>query len=388
MRVLFTTTPGWGHIHPMVPLARAFVDRGDEVAWAATAGVAPRLEREGFTVHPAGQSSETSFGEAMRRFPEIQDLPPAERPNAFFPQFFGAVLAPAMVADLLPVARAFEPEVLVCDQAELGGPIAAALLGVPNVTHSFGGLIPAVRMAGAARAVAPIWEAHGLDPRPYAGTYDHLYLDIYPPSMQAADVSHVPFSQHLRPETFVTGEEVPLPPLVTESTPAPLVYVTFGTAFNSNPELVSTVLAGVRDLPVRVVLTVGPSVDPDAVGPQPANVHVARYIPQTQLLPYCQAVVSHAGSGTLLAALARGLPQLCLPQGADQFANADACVAAAAGRALHPGTVTVESVRAEMELVLADAAYRAAAERIAAEILAMPSPAEVADVMATRFGGD
>ena len=237
VRVLFTTTPGWGHIHPMVPLARAFAGRGDEVAWAATAVVAPRLEQEGFTVHAAGQSLEVSFGEAMRRFPEIQDLPPTERPNTFFPQFFGAVQAPAMLSDLLPVARAFEPALLVCDQAELAGPIVAALLGVPNVTHSFGGLIPAVRLEGAARAMAPAWEAHGLEPRPYAGTYDHLYLDIYPPSMKAADDSHVPFSQHLRPETFVTGEEVPLPPWITEEVAAPLVYVTFGTVFNSNPEL-------------------------------------------------------------------------------------------------------------------------------------------------------
>ena len=385
VRVLFTTTPGWGHIHPMVPLARAFVDRGDTVAWAATASVAPRLEQEGFTVLAAGQSLEVSFAEAMRRFPEIQDLPPTERPNAFFPHFFGAVQAPAMLTDLLPVARTFEPDGLVCDQAELAGPIVAALLGVPNVTHSFGGLIPAVRLEGAARAVAPVWEAHGLDPRPYAGTYDHLYLDIYPPSMKSADDSHVPFSQLLRPETFVTGEEVPLPPLITAHSATPLVYVTFGTVFNSNPELVSTVLAGVRDLPVRVVLTLGPSADPDAVGPQPAHVHVARYIPQTQLLPHSAAVVSHAGSGTLLAALARGLPQLCLPQAADQFGNAAACVAAGAGRALLPGTVTVDSVRAEMEHVLTDGAYRAAAERVAAEIRAMPSPAEVADLIAIRY---
>ena len=234
--------------------------------------------------------------------------------------------------------------------------------------------------------MADLWRAHGLEPRPFAGTYDHLYLDIYPPSMKAADSSHVPHSQHLRPETFVTGDEEPLPPWVTaDDSAAPLVYVTFGTVFNSNPGLVSTVLAAVRELPIRVVLTVGPSADPDAVGPQPANVHVARYIPQTQLLPHCAAVVSHAGSGTLLAALARGLPQLCLPQAADQFGNAEACAGAGAGRSLLPGTVTVESVRSAMGQVLTDPAYRAAAGRIADEIRAMPSPAEVAEVIATRF---
>ena len=246
VRVLFTTTPGWGHIHPMVPLARAFADRGDEVAWAATADVAPRLEREGFTVHAAGQSLEVSFGEAMRRFPEIQDLPPTERPNAFFPQLLrGGPGRRRCSPTCCPSPGPCEPAVLVCDQAELAGPIVAALLGVPNVTHSFGGLIPAVRLEGAARAVAPVWEGHGLEPRPYAGTYDHLYLDIYPPSMKAADDSHVPLSSSCcaRRRSSPARRRRCRRGSRTNSS-VPLVYVTFGTVFNSNPELVSTVRGG------------------------------------------------------------------------------------------------------------------------------------------------
>ncbi len=385
MRVLFTSTPGWGHIHPMMPLARAFADRGDDVAWAVTAGVATRLEREGFVAHPAGPSLDEGFGEALRRYPEVQEMAPSERPNVFFPRFFGAVQAPAMLADLLPVARAFDPAVVICDQAELAGPVAAAALGVPNVTHSFGGLLPAVRLESAGRAVAPLWEAQGLEPRPYAGTYDHLYLDIYPPSMQAQEQNHVPARQLLRPDTFVTGGDEPLPDLVTDESADPLVYVTFGTVFNSNPELVATVVAGTRALAVRVVVTLGPTGDPDSLGPQPPNVGVARYLPQTQLLPYCSAVVSHAGSGTLLAALGRGLPQLCLPQAADQFGNAAACAAASAGRTLLPGSVTADGVRSGVTEILADPAYRAAAERVAEELRRMPSPAEVAEIIVARF---
>ena len=55
------------------------------------------------------------------------------------------------------------------------------------------------------------------------------------------------------------------------------------------------------------------------LGSLPGNVHVSRVIPQSLLLPRCSAVVSHGGSGTLLAALAHGLPQVCLPQAADQL---------------------------------------------------------------------
>jgi UDP:flavonoid glycosyltransferase YjiC (YdhE family) len=54
MRVLFTTTPGWGHVHPMVPLARAFAERGDEVLWAAPAVLRDALEQAGFQMEAAG----------------------------------------------------------------------------------------------------------------------------------------------------------------------------------------------------------------------------------------------------------------------------------------------------------------------------------------------
>jgi UDP:flavonoid glycosyltransferase YjiC (YdhE family) len=87
----------------------------------------------------------------------------------------------------------------------------------------------------------------------------------------------------------------------------------------------------------------------------------------------------------LLAALGRGLPQLCLPQAADQFGNAAACAGAGAGRALLPGTVSVASVRAEMDSVLTDPGIRRAAARIGDEIRAMPAPAEVAGIIAARL---
>jgi UDP:flavonoid glycosyltransferase YjiC (YdhE family) len=45
VRVLFTATPGWGHSHPMLPLARVVVAQGNEVRWATGPDAAARLER-------------------------------------------------------------------------------------------------------------------------------------------------------------------------------------------------------------------------------------------------------------------------------------------------------------------------------------------------------
>lgn len=140
-----------------------------------------------------------------------------------------------------------------------------------------------MRLQTAAEAVAPLWQEHGREPRPFGGTYHHLYLDIYPPSLQTADMAHVPRTQPLRPEAFATGAPEPLPAWLTDASAAPLVYVTFGTVFNADLTAVGTVVEALRDQPVRVVVTLGPSADPQALGPQPDNVHVARYI----LRPSC-----------------------------------------------------------------------------------------------------
>lgn len=86
-----------------------------------------------------------------------------------FPKMFGGVAAPIMLADLLPIVRDWEPDLIVHDAAELAGPIVAALLDIPNVVKSFGALTPRERVAAAGDEVAPLWRSLGLDPRPFGG---------------------------------------------------------------------------------------------------------------------------------------------------------------------------------------------------------------------------
>jgi UDP:flavonoid glycosyltransferase YjiC (YdhE family) len=112
-------------------------------------------------------------------------------------------------------------------------------------------------------------------------------------------------------------------------------------------------------------------------------VRVERYVPQNLVLAHCDVVVSHGGSGTVLAAITLGLPQLCLPQGADQFLNAAAVSAAGAGISLMPGQATAEAVRDAVSRLLGDASFRDAARSISASIASMPSTEVVAALLET-----
>jgi UDP:flavonoid glycosyltransferase YjiC (YdhE family) len=359
----------------MLGLATACRERGHEVVWAAPETACAHLGQAGFETAAAGLAEGVTSAGLAQRYPELMALAPADRPDFLFAKIFGPDRAGAMLEDLLPIVATLEPSLLVCEQAELAGPIAAAVAGIPNVTHGFGHPLPSVRVARAGDAMAALWEAHGLEPRPYAGTYDHLYLDIYPESLKTGDSSHIAEIQPTRPAAAPAPEE-PEWQAVDDGTP--LIYVTFGTVFNSDVEMIRTVLEGIRELPVRVVITCGPGRDVRALGDQPANVHVAEYIPQAQLLPHCAAVASHAGSGTFLAALAAGLPQLLLPQAADQFLNATAGAEAGVGIAIQPDGISATAVADAAAALLGDPAYRLASQRLRAEIEAMPRPDAVA----------
>ncbi len=125
-----------------------------------------------------------------------------------------------------------------------------------------------------------------------------------------------------------------LPAWVARLPKRPTVYVTMGTVFNRIPGLFGALLGALASEPLNLIVTVGHNQDPAAFGPQPPHVHIERYIPQSLLFPYCDAVVTHGGFNTVMAALAQGVPLVVVPLAADQGQNATRVAATGMGRAL------------------------------------------------------
>ena len=93
------------------------------------------------------------------------------------------------------------------------------------------------------------------------------------------------------------------------------------------------------------------------------------------------------GAGTMLAALGCGLPMLTIPQGADQYLNAEICARRGVGRTLLTEQVTPTAVREEVGRLLDDPGYRAAASEVAAEIAAMPAADDVVPALEALAAG-
>ena len=139
----------------------------------------------------------------------IQEIPPAERRPAAFVGRFGRVEGPAKVEPLLAVARAWRPDLIVHEAADLAGPLAAAALGIGSAVHSFGRIMPRVCYERAHEEVAPLWHAAGLEPEPLCGAYRGAYVDICPPSFGTEGPPEGVPSYALRPEAGAGGDGAP-----------------------------------------------------------------------------------------------------------------------------------------------------------------------------------
>ena len=364
MRILVTFVGGLGHLAPLLPLARAARVAGHEVAIAGSGGLVPRIEEAGFRAYA---TSEVAHHGGARGSRDVKPLEPvdARATEVEFAQNFASRGARRMAMAVPRAIEDFRPDVVVRDETDLGTTIAAELLDVPVATH----LVLASGLLVRPELVAPELDAvraeHGLAPDPdLTRLTSGLVLSDAAPSFRSPES---PLQVH---PTYYRSTAAARP---RRGAGRRRVYVTLGTIFNKGSgDLFERLLVGLGDLDVDVVATVGRDLDPDDLGPQPPHVRVERFVPQAEVLPGVDLVVSHGGSGSLMAALAHGLPSLLLPLGADQPHNADRAAELGLAATLDAATVTAAEVARQACGVLADGTMLRLCQEVADEIRALP----------------
>ena len=371
MRILFAFTGGRGHADPLVPIAHAAEDAGHTVAFTGRPALVPAVEALGFSVFATGPDARNT---PPRRIP-LRELD-AEREDRDLRDGFAVRNARERAADMLVLCGEWRPDLVVCDEVDFGSMLAAERLGLPYASVLVIAAGSFVRHELVADALTGLRAEQGLPPDPELEMLNrYLVLSPFPPGYRDPAFP-LPATAHcFRPLTLDSAQSDALPSWPVRLPGAPTVYFTLGTVFNlESGDLFERVLAGLGKLPVNVVATVGTQIDPEELGPLPGNVHVARFIDQSLVLPHCSAVVSHGGSGSVLGALAYGLPLVVLPMGADQPLNAARCQELGVGRVLDAMRSAPEDVAEAVTAVLSDPAYRSAAERMRDELAALPGP--------------
>lgn len=353
MKIVFASLPAYGHLYPMLPLALACAAEGHDVVVA--------------TGEPFLDALPLRTARGMAKDVVLHDVEQEthrNHPGAAGPEFAGRLFGETTVRHVVPWLRElFErerPDLVVHEILDIGAPVVAAEHGVRAVAFGLGLWLP---------MTTRFYEIAGADPTLPGG-----YLDTMPATLQ--NPGPLPATRRpIRPVAW--APEMPSWEPPTRRT----VYVTLGTVAFGAVEVLRRAVLETAAHDVDVLVAVGPEGDPALLGEVPPNVRLARFVPQASVFSYVDLVVHHGGAGTMLGALAAGLPQLILPQGADQHFNAAAIQRVGAGLALGNEEQVPGRIGAAVGRLLGDGPERAVAREVAKEIAEIPSPAEVASAL-------
>jgi UDP:flavonoid glycosyltransferase YjiC (YdhE family) len=383
MRIAFAANPALGHVLPLVPLATAARDAGHEVVMIGGAAIGPVLAAHGLRHVEAGPPDLATMFAAIG----AGELTGPRLAVAVWGRGFAEVIARPMAHALIALAETWRPDLLVHDDSEQGTWIAAERLGIPHVA------LQATAWRGAmtrlsAEPAGRLREELGLPPDPaLLGWHRFGFLATRPPGLlDPAD----PLPAVATPMRAVAVEDPGLSAPWLDEPPEQgrRIAVTLGTvAPDRRAPLLATILDALGRLDAEIVVALGPGLDPAAFLPRRANIRLVSFVPMARLMPVSDLVVSHGGSGTMLAALAAGRPMVILPMAADQPANAAACQAAGAALVLERDAWTAPAIGAAVGVALADPSLGEAARRLRSEIEVMPLPHEVLPRLEALAGG-
>ena len=392
---LFTLWEGGGETPPILSIARATVDAGHDVTVLADDVLGPDVEATGAEWIPwatAPNKGSYSPDEDLARDWE------AKTPLGAFQRFRdGIAFGPAAryARDTAAEIARRRPDVVVNPTLMFGAQAATEASGIPQallLTCSYvvpgtgappygSGWAPPrngaqrLGLALADKVALRLWgsglkslnaarQEHGL--APVAHPLDQIHAaDRFLVLTSPAFDFPVP---RLPANVRYVGPRLADPAWAGEWTPppgdAPLVLVGLSSTYMAQGDLLGRIVTALGALPVRALVTLGPSLEPGALGTVAPNVTVVAAAPHAEVLKHAALVVTHAGHGTIIKSLAAGVPVVALPMGRDQPDNAARMVAAGAGVALKP-SAKAEAIRAAVAAVLAVPSYTAAAGRLA-----------------------
>lgn len=388
MRVLLGAFGDPGHAFPMIALGRALRERGHDVTLQTWERWRAAVEGEGLSFTAAPEYSAfpvpVELDDRRSRRSTIGVQPP--QPLGFYE----AVVYAAR--DTLPLVEDLRPDVVVHDILTLAPSLCAELLGIPAATlvphvypesspgfpiYSFGALLPRTPLGRAFwnRAHRPLRRglesgrdalndaraAVGLPAldRVHGGTSEQLALVATYPQLEYPRL----WPEHVH----VVGPLIWEPPAREVRVPPgdePLVLVAPSTSQDPEHRLLHACLDGLADAPVRVLATYNRRL-PARPLPVPENARVVDWLSYARTLPHCEAIVCHAGHGTLVRALSLGVPAVACPVAGDMNENAARLAWAGAGVRLPRRFISPRPVKRAVERVLGEGTIRARARAFA-----------------------
>jgi UDP:flavonoid glycosyltransferase YjiC (YdhE family) len=348
-------------------LARTFRDAGHDVLFATAqdgVGAAVKAGLPARDVAP-GVNVMRLFFRALLPHPGVMRREMAGTGSLDAVELTFPRLAERMADGAAALADEWRPDLVLHEGLAALGALVAARRGVPSVLvdaliFDGGDLFRAV-----ARHLDGVARRYGLGAVPEPADT----VVAIPPSLAGARPG--------RPMRYVPATGGDGAAALPTSGARPVVLVSRSTVSDPRPDpMMSRVAAAAEHAAVDVVL-----VRPDrAVARRalPPNVTTTDWVPFADVLPRVAGIVHHGGAGSVMTALAAGVPQVVVPGAGDRAVHARLVADRGAGLAVPAKEIT----GAVLERLVEDDGLKKASSQVAAEIAAMPPPAELVEPLA------
>lgn len=420
--ILITSTPVVGHITPLLPVAQQLVDAGHRVRVLTGARYREAVEGTGATFIALPAAADYDDRELDTAFPGRVGL---TGPAAIRYDMQAIFLAPMPAqAEAVEKALAEEPVDVVLAEPLFAG--LAPLLGRPRAERPAVLVLGTIPLGLSSRETAPF----GLGILPMPGPFGRLRNSIlrlitekvvFGPVQKEAERQHRLITGRPYPGFFlnwpaisdgvvqfsVPGFEYPRPDVRTEvdfigpvsrsaagtrtklpewwgdlDAGRPVIHVSQGTVANNDfDELLLPTIRGLADRDVLVVATTGGRDVAALAEGLPENARVAEFLPYDALFPKVDAFVTNGGYGGVHFALGHGVPMVVAGMTEDKAEVSARIEWTGTGVNLRTNAPSPDQVASAVDRVLAEPGFRAAAQRLAAEISAAPGVAGILPII-------
>lgn len=373
--IVFFSIPAHGHTNPTLEVVRALTARGHRVWYYSYEPFRAQIEAAGGSFIPCEQfdaERRLSPGQAAR----------VGRDVALSTRVLVDTTLALDEAVCAEMAR-LQPDCIVADSMAVWGRLAAQKLGVPFVssttTFAFNKESARILKQSPAQAVSMVLglpriqkdvarlQAAGY---PVRSILDIIANDENTHTIVYTSPQFQPAAESFSDKFAFVGPSVRPAEQPFAKRREKQVYLSMGTVNNALLPLYKRCLRAVAGSGWQVVLSVGQQVDPAALGPLPDGVEVYPRVDQIAVLQKADAFLTHCGMNSVSEALYCGVPLVLLPQTAEQGGVAARAEQLGAGLRLKKSTPG--AIRAALERVLADPAYRANAAAVGAGFRACP----------------
>jgi len=374
MKFIFQTMPAYGHLNPMLGVAKELTNQGHHVLIYNTKEFKSKIENVG------AEYKEVPLNDATLNVDNLRILH-----NALTIADFSLRATKLLVDPLISEIEKEKPDCLIHDSLSLWGKIAGIKTQVPTVS-----LVPS--MAINTRLVlgqTPLllddyvqafshphtfftiidqfhksYTKRGLIPPFFFDMFSNVEkLNIIFTSRQFQPLEHSFNDSYKFVGPIVYDRNEKQSEIVTNKD-KPLIYVALGTVYNDNLVTYRSIISTLKQVGYESYVSIGKYLKPSQLGDIPSNVHIAPYYPQLEMLKKASIFISHAGMNSVNESLYFEVPLLMLPIIQEQKINAVRVEQLGAGVYFKKKPIDIPLLIESIKSLLNESRYAVAAEKV------------------------